>query len=51
MVLGTAAVFGDPLEVVGLSSLDLGVLVIDLFVGEQSGFDPLRKLDLLLSVQ
>jgi hypothetical protein len=51
MVLGTTAVFGDPLEVVDLGRLDLGLLLIDLLVREQSGFDPLGEIDLLLSIE
>ena len=34
-----------------LAGLDLGVVVVDLLVGEQAGLDPLGQLDLLLGVE
>src|SRR5215218_8427273 len=51
MVLGTATVLGDPVVVVKLRRFDLGSVVVELLLGEESGFDTLRQLDFLLGVQ
>jgi hypothetical protein len=51
VVLGAATILGDPFEIVELCRFDLGVIVVELFVGKKPSFDSLGKLDLLLGVQ
>jgi len=51
VVLRPSTVLGDPVEVLQLHGLDLGALIVQLLVGEQSRLDPLGQLDFLLRVQ
>src|SRR5674476_1276532 len=50
MVLRTTPVDGDPLVVLDVGRLDRA-RVVEPLIGEQSGFDPLGELDLLLRVE
>src|SRR5690606_15160522 len=51
VVLRTTTVLRDPLQLAAQLALDLLVGVGQLLLGEQTGLDPLRELDLLLGVQ